>query len=39
VPALLAALPDLALGSAQLDWLDSLVFRGVRSLPVTFRPS
>jgi cytochrome P450 len=39
VPALLAALPDLALGSAQLDWLDSLVFRGVRSLPVTFRSS
>ena len=37
VPALLAALPDLALGSAQLDWLDSLVFRGVRSMPVTFR--
>jgi cytochrome P450 len=39
VPALLAALPDLALGSAQLDWLDSLVFRGVRSMPVTFRSS
>jgi cytochrome P450 len=39
VPALLAALPDLALGSAHLDWLDSLVFRGVRSMPVTFRSS
>ena len=39
VPALLGALPDLALGSAQLDWLDSLVFRGVRSMPATFRPS
>ena len=39
VPALLTALSDLALGSAQLDWLDSLVFRGVRSMPVTFRSS
>jgi cytochrome P450 len=39
VPALFAALPDLALGSAQLNWLDSLVFRGVRSMPVTFRSS
>jgi cytochrome P450 len=39
VPAL-AALPDLALASdAPLDWLDSLVFRGLRALPVTFRPA
>ena len=35
VPALLAALSDLALGSAQLDWHNSLVFRGdAGDLPV-----
>lgn len=37
VPALLAALPDLALATDAPAWLDSLVFRGVTSLPVTFR--
>jgi hypothetical protein len=37
VPALVAALPDLALGTDSPPWLDSLVFRGVTSLPVTFR--
>ena len=36
VPALLAALPHLALAADALEWLDSLVFRGVRSLPLTF---
>jgi hypothetical protein len=39
VPALLAALPELALARDRLDWLDSLVFRGVRSMPVRFRAS
>jgi cytochrome P450 len=37
VPALLSALPDLALATNAPSWLDSLVFRGVTSLPVTFR--
>lgn len=35
VPAL-ARLPGLARATDQLRWLDSLVFRGVTSLPVTF---
>ena len=38
IPALLRRLPDLALTPDPLPWLDSLVFRGVRSLPLTFRP-
>ena len=38
IPALLRRLPDLALTTDALSWLDSLVFRGVRSLPLTFRP-
>jgi len=38
IPALLRHLPDLALTTDELPWLDSLVFRGVRSLPLTFRP-
>jgi len=37
IPALLRCLPDLALTTDELPWLDSLVFRGVRSLPLTFR--
>jgi hypothetical protein len=34
LPALLARFPKLALGSDAPEWLDSLVFRGMRSLPV-----
>jgi cytochrome P450 len=39
LPALVGRLRDLALAVApeDLSWLDSLVFRGVRSLPVSFR--
>jgi cytochrome P450 len=37
IPALLRRLPDLALETDELPWLDSLVFRGVRSFPLTFR--
>ena len=36
IPALLAALPELELRTDAPAWLDSLVFRGVRSLPVGF---
>jgi cytochrome P450 len=36
IPAL-AALPELELRAGAPEWLDSLVFRGVRSLPVGFR--
>ena len=35
LPALLARFPGLAPGPAAPEWLDSLVFRGMRSLPVT----
>jgi hypothetical protein len=38
IPALLRRLPGLTLTTDALPWLDSLVFRGVRSLPLTFRP-
>ena len=38
IPALLRRLPKLTLTTDELRWLDSLVFRGVRSLPLTFRP-
>jgi cytochrome P450 len=38
IPALLQRLPKLTLTTDALPWLDSLVFRGVRSLPLTFRP-
>jgi cytochrome P450 len=34
LPALLARFPRLAPGRAAPEWLDSLVFRGMRSLPV-----
>jgi cytochrome P450 len=37
VPAL-ASLPELALARGEPEWLQSLVFRGVRSLPVAFQP-
>ncbi len=37
LPALLRALGEPALDVGELAWLDSLVFRGVKSLPVTFR--
>jgi cytochrome P450 len=36
LPALLRALGEPALDGAEPAWLDSLVFRGVKSLPVTF---
>jgi cytochrome P450 len=36
LPALLRALGEPALDVAKPVWLDSLVFRGVKSLPVTF---
>jgi len=34
LPALLARLPTLTLRTDAPEWLDSLVFRGMRSLPV-----
>jgi cytochrome P450 len=37
MPALLRRLPELTVTDAPLSWIDSLVFRGVRSLPATFR--
>ncbi len=37
IPALLRGLPELTLTTESLPWLDSLVFRGVRSLPLAFR--
>ncbi|MBI4638198.1 MAG: cytochrome P450 [Candidatus Rokubacteria bacterium] len=37
IPALLRALAEPALDGGEPAWLDSLVFRGVKSLPVTFR--
>jgi cytochrome P450 len=36
LPALLRALGEPALDVGEPAWLDSLVFRGVKSLPVTF---
>jgi cytochrome P450 len=36
LPALLRALGEPALDVSEPAWLDSLVFRGVKSLPVTF---
>lgn len=35
-PALLRRLPGLALATDRLEWIDSLIFRGLKSLPVTF---
>jgi cytochrome P450 len=37
LPALLARFPKLALRQDAPEWLDSLVFRGMRSLPVALR--
>lgn len=37
IPALLCRLPDPELLMASLEWLNSVVFRGVKSLPVSFR--
>jgi cytochrome P450 len=37
LPALVTRFPKLAPGSAGPEWLDSLVFRGMRSLPVAVR--
>jgi cytochrome P450 len=37
IPALLRRLSDLELLTDRLEWIDSLVFRGVKSLPVSFR--
>ena len=38
IPALLRRLPELGLLTDSLEWLNSLVFRGMKSLPVSFRP-
>ena len=37
VTALLRRLGDLHLAQQELDWLDSMILRGVKSLKVTFR--
>ena len=37
LPALIRRLDGLALQSDALEWIDSLIFRGVRALPVGFR--
>jgi cytochrome P450 len=37
VAALLRRLGDLRLAAQELDWLDSMILRGVKSLKVTFR--
>jgi cytochrome P450 len=39
IPALLGRLPSLRLATDRLDWIDSLVFRRVTSLPLSFRAS
>src|SRR6266581_1094405 len=39
IAAAVRRLGDLALAPGDLTWLPSMVFRGVRSLPVTFTPS
>jgi cytochrome P450 len=36
-PAILARWPAITLAADRLEWLDSLVFRGVRALPVAIR--
>ncbi|OLB94912.1 MAG: hypothetical protein AUH30_16620 [Candidatus Rokubacteria bacterium 13_1_40CM_68_15] len=38
IAAAVRRLPGLALAPGELTWLPSMVFRGVRSLPVMFRP-
>jgi len=37
LPRIVARLPELALAEERLEWIDSLVFRGMRSLKVSFR--
>ena len=37
LPAVLARWPDLELTGAPLEWLNSMVFRGVKSMPVRVR--
>ncbi len=37
--ALLRRMPDLALAAERPEWIDSLVFRGLRALPVRFTPA
>ena len=39
IPALITRLDGLLLETNRLEWLDSLIFRGVRSLCVRFRPA
>ena len=39
IAAAVRRLGDLALAPGDLTWLPSMVFRGVRSLPVTFTPA
>ena len=39
VKALVERLPDLALAVDEPEWSDSFVLRGVKSLPVRFRPA
>jgi cytochrome P450 len=39
LPALIGRLDGLALAPGRLEWLDSLIFRGVKSLPVGFHPT
>ncbi len=39
VKALVERLPDLALAIDEPEWSDSFVLRGVKSLPVRFRPA
>ena len=36
LPTILRRLPDLELATDRLQWLDSLIFRGVTALPLTF---
>jgi cytochrome P450 len=36
LPALIGRLPGLELATDRLEWLDSLIFRGVAALPVRF---
>jgi cytochrome P450 len=39
IETLLRRLGDLRLADQQLDWLDSMILRGVKSLRVSFRAS
>lgn len=39
LPRLAARLPSLTLATPELEWIDSLVFRGMKALPVRFRAS